>query len=100
MISCGGRSIGGAEEPTVLLEFFGVLKREKKLVGKTERQVPRGRRLVRKRGREKIISFCKDRGRDRDDDLVGFDCAMRRFDSEAPLAAIDPLHRAIELDGQ
>ena len=39
MISCRGRSIGGAEEPAVSLEFFGVLKREEKLVCKAERQV-------------------------------------------------------------
>src|SRR5690242_18521225 len=50
MISCRGRSICGAEEAAVFLEFFGVLKREKKLVGKAERQVLRGRRLVMKRG--------------------------------------------------
>src|SRR5690349_13113975 len=65
MISCRGRSIGCAEKPAVFLEFFGVLKREKKLVGKAKRQVLRGRRLVRKRGCEEIIGLCKDRGRNR-----------------------------------
>src|SRR5262245_24179390 len=100
MIRCRGCSIGGAEEPAVFLEFFGVLKREEKLVGKAERQVLRSRRLVRKRGREKIFALCKYRGRNRDDDLVGLDCAIRRFNSQAPPVVIDPLHRAIELDRQ
>lgn len=46
MISRRGRSIGGAKQPAVFLEFLGVLKGEKKFVGETKRQILRRCHLV------------------------------------------------------
>ena len=61
MIGRRGCSIGRAEEPAVFLEFFGLLKRQKKLVGKAERQIACGHHLVGKRGHEKAVGVCKNR---------------------------------------
>jgi len=99
MISRRGRSIGGAKQAAVLFEFLGVLKREKKLVIKAERQILRGRRLVRKRRREEAFGLREYRRWKSDDDFFGFDCAVRRFDPEALPAVVDPLHRTIEPTG-
>src|SRR6185369_13513353 len=90
MIGRRGRSIGGAKQPAVFLEFLGMLKGKKKFVGQTKRQIPRGRHLVGKRGREESIGLRKYRRRESDDDLFGLDCAIRRFDPEA-LSAVSIL---------
>src|SRR5262249_13309363 len=100
MIGRRGRSIGGAKQPAVFLEFFGVLKREKKFVGETKRQILRGRHLVGKRGREETLWLCKDCRWNRNDNLVGLDFSVRRSDLEALATVVDSLHRAIELYGQ
>src|SRR4029079_11332529 len=49
MISRRGRSIGGAKQPAVFLEFLGMLKGKKKFVSATQRALQLSHSLVRHR---------------------------------------------------